>query len=106
MPKASSHSPLQPVEGGDPLGVRGRETAPQPGTSSPRHRGTQRSIARGFPVVLESSSGRGMSPAVVGAETGAGAGHGADATLLRFVSSLVSSAENALTAKEPLVLIL
>lgn len=48
-----------------------------------------------------------MSPAVVGAETGAGAGagagvgtgHGAAATLLRFVSSFGSSAENALTAK-------
>lgn len=47
-----------------------------------------------------------MPPAVVGVGHGAGGGGGADATLLRFVSSLVSGAENVLTAKERLVLIL
>lgn len=87
---------------GDLLGVRGRETAPRPGSSSPRRQGTQRSIARGFPVALESS----QVDLLLGGprpprwwRRRPGKGHGADATLPCFVSSFVSNAENALTAK-------
>lgn len=106
MPKASSYSPLQAVEGGGelggPAGCERQGDGSRPGSSSPRCQGTQRSIARGFPVALESS----QVDLLLGGprppqwwRRRPGRGHGADAPLPCFVSSLVSNAENALTAK-------